>query len=115
MRNATAQTKTSRQSSILYATKPLRYAVCFVSNGVQFHCVIYKWHVFAFQLGEPEFSGEEDCEYSFNWVTSLACNKPTPCRIIDPITGFVYGLIFVEFESHVLMTIMCLCFVSVTI
>lgn len=42
-----------------------------------------------FQLGQPEYVGERNCEENFIWETSLACNKVTPCRTIDPITGFV--------------------------
>lgn len=111
MRNAMAQTKTSRQSSILYATKPFKYVILKLCS---IPCCNFQNVMLAFQLGAPEFSGEKDCEYSFNWETSLACNKPTPCRIIDPITGFVYGIISMVFELHVLNRV-CLCVISVTI
>lgn len=41
------------------------------------------------QFGRPELVSERNCEFRFNWETSLACNKVTPCRTIDPITGFM--------------------------
>ncbi|XP_031627910.1 cation-independent mannose-6-phosphate receptor isoform X2 [Contarinia nasturtii] len=52
------------------------------------------------ELGQPEYTGERDCEHSFTWITSLACNQVTPCRTIDPITGFVYDLNALSGQSY---------------
>lgn len=44
------------------------------------------------QLGTPEFLNLHDCQYNFNWQTSLACLSTRPCVVVDPITQFTYDL-----------------------